>query len=74
MYTVIEFGPPVGPEVSMLVMLVLSLYIGTVYWVYSDAAQRGIDSAALWALAIGVLFLFGFVPGMIGLVVYSWQR
>lgn len=41
------------------------------YWVYTDADDCGDDNAALWALAVGVLTLFGGFPA---LAVYVRQR
>ncbi|RJS98450.1 hypothetical protein [Halococcus sp. IIIV-5B] len=63
-------GIPGGPEV-LVILLVLVVVFGLVgRWVYRDAKKQGSEWAWQWGVGVGVLFLFGFVPGLFGLVVY----
>ncbi len=55
-----------------LLALILAVVLG--YWVYKDATKRGNDNAMLWALVVGILTLLTIVGGLIGLLVYVWQR
>lgn len=63
-------GIPGGPEV-LVVLLVLVVVFGLVgRWVYRDAKKQGSEWAWQWGVGVAVLFLVGFVPGLLGLVVY----
>jgi uncharacterized BrkB/YihY/UPF0761 family membrane protein len=64
----------VGPILLILGVLFLVVSFVLTYWVYTDAQKRGNDNAALWALAVGVLWLVTFFGGILALVVYIWDR
>jgi len=64
----------VGPILLILGVLFLVVSFVLTYWVSTDAQKRGNDNAALWALAVGVLWLVTFFGGILALVVYIWDR
>jgi hypothetical protein len=70
----IQFGIPGGPELLILGLLLLVVPFALAYWVYTDAAGRGDDSAAFWALAVGGLGYLTFFGGFLAAAVYVWQR
>jgi len=54
--------------VFLLVAVVMfALWVWVSYWAYSDAAERGMDSPALWGVVT-------FVGGVFGLLVYVLVR
>lgn len=55
-------------------LLWLALPFLLAYWIYQDAASRGNDSAALWALAAGGFTFLTFFGGFLVLAVYLWDR
>ncbi|RJT07044.1 hypothetical protein D3261_03205 [Halococcus sp. IIIV-5B] len=63
-------GMPGGPEVFVLlaILIVICYLIGR--WVYRDAKKHGSGWAWQWGVAIGILFFVGLVPGIVGVVVY----
>lgn len=61
--------------IELLVLLFVFGLVGVLagVWVYRDAGRRGMN-AALWAVLVAGLFLVGFLPGLLALVVYLWAR
>lgn len=72
--SILQMGPPGAVElgVVLLIGLLLAAFVGR--WVYRDAKQRGSDWAWQWAVGIVILFLFGLVPGLLGVVIYLLVR
>jgi hypothetical protein len=64
---------PGGPELLVVVLLVLPSIIAA-YLTYRTGTAAGDPRARLWAAAIGVLTVFGLVPGVVALAVYSYDR
>jgi len=65
---------PGAPEL-LVVLLVLVVAFGLIgRWVYRDARSRGSQWAWQWGVGIGVLFLAGLVPGLLGLLIYLVVR
>ena len=65
----------IGPELLILsIVLVLVLFLlvpfGLSYWVYTDAAQRGRDNAALWAVVVFGLTVTTLIGGLVAVGVY----
>jgi|GEM_PF-2010449 len=52
---------------GLISLAMTALWIYVAYWVYTDANDRGMDSATLW----GVIT---FLTGLIGLVIYFLIR
>ncbi|QGA83403.1 PLDc N-terminal domain-containing protein [Halomicrobium sp. LC1Hm] len=48
-------------------LAITALWVWVSYWVYTDATDRGMDSATLWAVVT-------FVGGVIGLLIYILVR
>lgn len=69
----LQAGVPGAVELVILLVVLIVLAVLPAVWVYSDARKRGMN-AALRAVAVGGLFLFGFLPGLVALLVYLWQR
>lgn len=70
----LQFGVPGGVELLVL-LLVLLLVFGLVgRWIYRDAKRRGSDWAWQWGVGIGLLFLAGLVPGLLGVIIYLLVR
>jgi lipid-A-disaccharide synthase-like uncharacterized protein len=68
---------PGGPELLVIGLLGLAFLIlpfVLAYWVYNDASERGMDTAAFWALAVGGLRFLTFFGGFLALAVYLWDR
>jgi uncharacterized BrkB/YihY/UPF0761 family membrane protein len=77
----LQFGLPGGPELLIvflvgLILFVLSVVVaaGCAYWVYTDAQKRGRDDATLWAVGTLLGFLVAGVGGIAVLVVYLLVR
>lgn len=73
----LQFGIPGGAELLVILIIGLTLLIVPfvlAYWVYNDAAQRGYDNAALWAVVVGGLTFLTFFGGFLALAVYIWDR
>lgn len=74
MATVLQFpGLLGGPEVLiiMLILLIVGFFLGR--WVYRDAKTRGSSWAWQWGVAIGIL-LVPVVPGLVLLILYLLLR
>ena len=69
-----QFGVPAGPELLIAFLFFLIVPFAMAYWVYNDAADRGDENAALWALAVGGLTYLTFFGGFLAIAVYVWQR
>jgi hypothetical protein len=65
---------PGGPELLILVVVVLVVFGLVGRWVYRDAKSRGMDWAWQWGVGVGLLFLFGLVPGLLGVLIYVSVR
>ncbi|OYR39032.1 hypothetical protein DJ82_11395 [Halorubrum sp. Ib24] len=65
---------PGGPELLILLVVLLVVFGLVGRWVYRDAKSRGSDWAWQWGVGIGLLFLFGLVPGLLGLLIYVTVR
>ncbi|MBO4246841.1 PLDc N-terminal domain-containing protein [Halomicrobium sp. IBSBa] len=48
-------------------LAITALWVWVSYWVYTDATDRGMDTATLWAVVT-------FVGGVIGLLIYILVR
>lgn len=73
----LQFGVPGGPElliIGLIGLLLLIVPFVLAYWVYNDAASRGNENAALWAVAVGGLTFLTFFGGLLALAVYIWDR
>lgn len=71
---ILQLGLPGGPEL-LVVLLVVLLVAGVVgRWIYRDARARGSGWAWQWAVGIVLLFLVGLVPGLLGVVIYLLVR
>jgi hypothetical protein len=72
----LQFALPGGMELLLLLMLFfIVLPFVFAYYVYTDAAERGDDNAALWALAAGLAGLVASpIGGLLVVLVYIWQR
>jgi hypothetical protein len=58
-----------------VVVLIALITGGVAFWIYRDADARQMDSPAVWALAVGTLFLFGLgIGGVFGLAAYLTLR
>lgn len=70
----LQIGIPGAPEllITLLIIAVLAAFVGR--WVYRDARARGSDWAWQWAVGIVFLFLFGLVPGLLGIIIYLLVR
>lgn len=68
--------PSVAVFFDLSVVALIALITGGVaFWIYRDARARQMDSPAVWALAVGTLFLFGLgVGGVFGLAAYLTLR
>lgn len=70
----LQFGVPGGPELLVL-LLVLLLVFGIVgRWIYRDAKRRGSEWAWQWGVGIALLFLAGLVPGLLAVIIYLLVR
>jgi hypothetical protein len=67
-------GLPGGPELLIVLLLALIIVVFVGRWVYRDAKARGSKWAWQWSVGISVLFFFGLVPGLLGLVIYLFLR
>ena len=65
---------PGGPELLILLVILVLAFALVGRWVYRDAKSRGSDWAWQWGVGIGLLFLFGLVPGLLGLLIYVTVR
>ncbi|MFB6101593.1 MAG: hypothetical protein ABEJ73_03415 [Haloplanus sp.] len=70
----LQMGMPGGPELLIILVFFLLVPFAMAYWVYQDAAKRGDDRAAFWALAVGGLTYLTGIGGFLALAVYLWQR
>ncbi|WP_050032555.1 hypothetical protein [Halorubrum halophilum] len=65
---------PAGPEL-LLILLILIVVFGLIgRWVYRDAKSRGSDWAWQWGVGIAFLFFLGLVPGLLGILIYVLVR
>jgi hypothetical protein len=63
-------GLPGGPEI-LIILVVLLIAFGLIgRWVYRDAKKQGSAYAWQWGVGVGVLFIAGLVPGLLGLLLY----
>ena len=67
-------GLPGGPEILIILFVILIIVVLVGRWVYRDAKARGSKWAWQWGVGISVLFFFGLVPGLLGLVIYLLLR
>ena len=65
---------PGGPELLILLVILLVVFGLVGRWVYRDAKSRGSDWAWQWGVGIGLLFFVGLVPGLLGLLIYVTVR
>lgn len=71
---------PLFPIPGALELLVFFLFIIVPIlfligrWVYHDATARGSEWAWQWGVGIAILFLFGLIPGVLGLIIYLFFR
>lgn len=70
----LQVGVPGAVELGIIILVVLLLAAFAGRWVYRDAKQRGSDLAWQWAVGITILFLFGLVPGLLGIIIYLLIR
>jgi hypothetical protein len=61
-------------EVVLILFVTLLLAVVVGGWVYSDAKARESESPWAWAIGIGLLFLLGLIPGLIGITLYLLVR
>jgi cytoskeletal protein RodZ len=68
--------PSVAVFFDLSVVALIAVITGAVaFWIYRDANARQMDSPAVWALAVGTLFLFGLgIGGVFGLAAYLTLR
>lgn len=61
---------------ELMVLLIILFLLGGVIgrWVYRDAKARGSEWAWQWAVGIVILFVVGFVPGIVGILIYLGAR
>lgn len=71
----LQFGIPGGPEL-MVILLIFVVPVALGYYVYQDALKRGEDQsmAALWAVAVGGLFVIYVIPGIVAFAVYRYTH
>lgn len=70
----LQFGVPGGAEL-LIILLLLLLAFGLVgRWIYRDAKRRDSDWAWQWGVGIALLFLFGLIPGLLGVIIYLLVR
>lgn len=62
----------IGGTELFIAFSILGLVVGI--WVYRDANRRAVTHPALWAAAVGFLFLFYFVVGIAAFAVYLSLR
>lgn len=63
-----------GWELGLLVLVLAGVGLVS-YWVYRDAAARGMDDAPYWGAAVGVAFVVGMiVGGIVAVGVYLSAR
>ena len=74
MLTPLQFGVPGGPEllIVLLILVIPGVLVGR--WIYRDASKRGSDWAWQWAVGIVFLFVAGLVPGLLGVIIYLLVR
>jgi len=66
--------PPGGAEL-VIILVILFIVFGLVgRLVYRDAKSRGSDWAWQWGVGIAFPFLIGFVPGLLGILIYLSVR
>ena len=70
----LQVGVPGAVELGILLLVILLLAGIVGRWVYRDARARDSDWAWQWAVGIVLLFLFGLVPGLLGIVIYLLVR
>jgi len=72
--SLLQLGVPGVVELGIVLLIILLIagFVGR--WVYRDAKARGSDWAWQWAVGIVLLFLVGFVPGLLGIVIYLLVR
>ncbi|MFC5368441.1 hypothetical protein [Salinirubrum litoreum] len=68
--------PSVAVFFDLSVVALIAVITGAVaVWIHRDATARQMDSPAVWALAVGTLFLFGLgIGGVFGLAAYLTLR
>lgn len=70
----LQVGVPGAAEL-LIILIIVAILAGIVgRWVYRDARSRGSEWAWQWAVGIVILFLFGLVPGVLGLIIYILVR
>ncbi|PAU84297.1 hypothetical protein CK500_07670 [Halorubrum salipaludis] len=65
---------PGGPELLILLLILLVVFGLVGRWVYRDAKSRGSDWAWQWGVGVALLFLAGLVPGLLGILIYVTVR
>jgi hypothetical protein len=68
-------GLPGGAELlTFFVLIIIPILFLIGRWVYHDATARGSEWAWQWGVGIAILFLFGLIPGLLGLIIYLLLR
>lgn len=57
-----------GPVEIGLFLILVAILGG--YWVYRQSSQRSDPVEWYWIIGIAVLFLFGIIPGLVGIYLY----
>ena len=65
---------PGGPELLIVLLVLLVVPLALAYWVYRDATNRGESRALAWSAVIFGLSLFWLVPGLLGVAIYLGTR
>ena len=70
----LQMGLPGGPEllIILLILLIPGALVG--YWVYRDAKRRRSAWAWQWGVVVALLFPAGLVPGLLGVIIYLLVR
>jgi hypothetical protein len=73
---VVSDVPSVAVFFDLSVVALIAVITGAVvFWIYRDASARQMESPAVWALAVGTLFLFGLgIGGVFGVAAYLTLR
>ena len=67
-------GAPGGPELIIVLSIILLLLGLLGRWIYRDAKSRGSDWAWQWATGIPMMFVLELVPGLLTLIIYLLVR
>ena len=64
-------GIPGGPELLIVLFILVVAFALVGRWVYRDAKKQGNPYAWQWGVGVGALFVAGLIPGLLGLVLYA---